>query len=62
MWGYETAEGIAKNSVTQGSRDPVSLMACVAADPGDSICVHCDSCGICKVGSTSLKLLYVELL
>lgn len=21
MWGYETAEGIAKNPVTQGSRD-----------------------------------------
>ena len=36
MWGYENAEGMAKNPVTQGSRDAFSLMACVTADLGES--------------------------
>lgn len=38
----------------------VSLMTRVTDDPGDRDCVHCNSSGICKMGSISLKLLILR--
>lgn len=61
MWGYENAEGIAKNPVTRGSRDACFIGDMCDADPGESDCIHGDPCGICKAGASHRNyLLYVE--